>query len=93
VSWIAWWKTGRGGLAAFGAACGIVSWALGVTQNEILPGPSHWVVELAHLAVGVITIAVGGELATALSHRRVSASTSQAHQWLSAVTTGKGRNR
>ena len=37
-----------------GAACGIVSLPFGVAQAAILPGAFHWVVELAHLALGVI---------------------------------------
>jgi hypothetical protein len=76
VSWIAWRKTGRGGLPLLGAACGIVSLPFGVAQGAILPGALHWVVELAHLAVGVILIGVGSRLAAAVSHRRVSASPS-----------------
>ena len=76
VSWIAWRKTGRVGLPLLGAACGIVSLPFGVAQAAILPGAFHWVVELAHLALGVIMIGVGSRLAAAVSHPRVSASLS-----------------
>ena len=76
VSWIAWRKTGRIGLPLLGAACGIVSLPFGVAQAAILPGALHWVVELAHLALGVIMIGVGSRLAVAVSHPRVSASPS-----------------
>ena len=76
LSWIAWRKTGRGGLPHLGAACGIVSLPFGVAQAAILPGAFHWVVELAHLALGVIMIGVGSRLAVAVSHPRVSASPS-----------------
>ena len=76
VSLIAWRTTGRGGLAALGAACGIVSVPFGVLQIAILPGPFHWVVQLAHLALGAIMIGVGSRLAAAVSHPRVSASPS-----------------
>jgi hypothetical protein len=76
LSWIAWRKTGRVGLALLGAACGIVSLPFGVAQAAILPGALHWVVELAHLALGVIMIGVGSRLAVAVSHPRVSASPS-----------------
>jgi hypothetical protein len=76
VSLIAWRTTGRSGLAALGTVCGIVSVPFGVLQSVILPGPFHWVVQLAHLALGVIMIGVGGRLAIAVSHLRVSASPS-----------------
>jgi hypothetical protein len=76
VSLIAWRTTGRGGLAALGAVCGIVSVPFGVLQGAILPGPFHWVVQLTHLALGAIMIGVGGRLAAAVSHLRVSASPS-----------------
>jgi len=66
----------RSGLAAFGATWGIVSWAFGLTQGAILTGQLHWVVELAHLAAGVIAIVVGVQLATAVAHRRYSTSSS-----------------
>lgn len=76
VSWIAWMRTGRGGLAAFGAAWGIFMWALGIIQPQILLGSLHWIVELAHLLAGMIAIGVGGQLATAVSQRRLSTSAS-----------------
>lgn len=76
VSWIAWMKTGRGGLAVFGAAWGIFIWAFGIMQPQILPGSLHWIVQLAHLLAGMIAIGVGVQLATAGSLRRVSASAS-----------------
>jgi hypothetical protein len=76
VSLIAWRTTGRGGLAALGAACGIVGLPFGVLRSAILPGAFHWVVQLAHLALGVIMIGVGSRLAAAVSHPRVAASTS-----------------
>lgn len=76
VSLIAWRTTGRGGLAALGAACGIISVPFGVAQAAILPGAFHWVVQLAHLVLGAIMIGVGSRLAAAVSHPRVSASPS-----------------
>jgi len=72
VSWIAW-RNGRAGLAAFGLICGALSWILGVTQGAIAPGPYHWVVEAAHLAVGAITVVAGIRIAAAVSLRGVSA--------------------
>jgi hypothetical protein len=71
---IAWRNSAPRGLVAFAAAWGLVAWVLGITQSQILPGPLHWVVEVAHLAVGLIAIAVGGQLVGAVVHRRIAAS-------------------
>jgi hypothetical protein len=73
VAGIAWITTGRSLLAAFAAVWGIFTLAFGMVQIQILPGPLHWIVEVAHLAAGVIAIGVGTRLATAISQRRVSA--------------------
>jgi hypothetical protein len=79
---IAWRNTARGGLVAFAGAWGLVSWILGVTQLDILPGSFHWVVEVAHLATGGIAIAVGGQLASAVA--------SAAHVSSAASRIGRG---
>ena len=76
TSWVAWSTNTRRGLAALGVVCGVVAWVLGITQSVILPGPFHWVVQIAHLALGIITTAVGLRLAIAVSHRRVVSSAS-----------------
>jgi hypothetical protein len=69
-------RTGITGLVLFAAAWGLFSGVLGVRQSQILLGSFHWVVEVAHLAVGVMAIAVGGQLARAVGHRRIAPSTS-----------------
>jgi hypothetical protein len=76
VSWIAWRRTTRAGLAAFGVTWGVISWVFGITQVAIAPGPFHWIVQVVHLALGIIAILVGVVLANAVSHRRVSTSPS-----------------
>lgn len=73
VAWIAWLSAGRGALAAFGVVWGILTLAFGVVQVQIFPGPLHWIVQLAHLAVGMIAIGLGTRLAVAISQRPVSA--------------------
>jgi hypothetical protein len=62
------WKSAASShsLIAFAAAWGLITWTFGVTQGQILPGAFHWVVEVAHLAIGGIAIAVGGQLAGAV---------------------------
>jgi hypothetical protein len=73
---ITWRNAARGGLVAFATAWGLVTWILGVTQSQILPGSFHWIVEVAHLAMGVITIAIGDQLASAVAHGRIAQRTS-----------------
>src|SRR5262245_49829501 len=73
---IAWRNEARNGLARFAAAWGLVMWVFGVIHGQILPGSFHWVVQVAHLVVGGIAIAVGGLLARAVAQTRIAPSTS-----------------
>ena len=77
TSWVAWSSNTRRGLAALGVVCGVITWAVGITQSVVLPGPFHWVVQVVHLALGIITTAVGLRLANAVSHRPVVSTTSR----------------
>ena len=52
-----------GSLLALGAIWGVVLPALGLTQERILPGPAHWVIDVVHLLVGVGAIGFGEYLA------------------------------
>jgi hypothetical protein len=62
------WKSAAGSnaLIAFVPAWGLVTWIFGVTQSQILRGSFHWIVEVAHLVIGGIAIAIGGQLASAV---------------------------
>jgi hypothetical protein len=71
---IAWWKTTRHNLALFAAAWGLATLVFGMTQIQLVPGPFHWIVEVAHLAVGVVAIALGDQLAKAVTLGRAPAS-------------------
>src|SRR5262245_7252792 len=62
----AWRSSARGGLVAFAAAWGLLTWMLGVTQMRILPGSLHWIVQVVHLGVGMVAIALGNRLAKAI---------------------------
>ena len=64
---IAWWKTTRHSLALFATAWGLATLAFGMTQIQLLPGPFHWIVKVAHLGVGVVAIALGAQLANAIT--------------------------
>jgi hypothetical protein len=38
----------------------------------VVPGPLHWIVQVAHLGVGIVAIALGAQLASAISLGRAS---------------------
>jgi hypothetical protein len=59
-----------GGLVATTVLWGFLLAALGVTQKQLLAGDVHWVVEVLHLAVGVIAIGLGEALASASTKAR-----------------------
>jgi uncharacterized membrane protein YczE len=64
---IAWWTTGRHSLALFAAAWGLATLVFGMTQIQLMPGPFHWIVKVAHLGVGVVAMALGAQLAIAIT--------------------------
>src|SRR5262245_31407674 len=72
LAWIAWRRTARKGLVTFAALMGLASWVLGTTQNQILPGSLHWIVQLTHLAAGGLAIALGNPLAAVAGTRSLS---------------------
>ncbi len=43
--------------------------ALGVTQLRLLPGSDHWVIQAAHLLVGIIAMGLGHALARRIGRR------------------------
>jgi hypothetical protein len=55
------------GLVAFALLWGALVLALGLTQQRLLPGDSHWVIQVVHLIVGLIAIGQGEGLATRIS--------------------------
>ncbi len=65
------WRSGVArGLITLAAAWGIVTLAFGVTQTRMLPGSFHWIVQVAHLAVGAVAAGLGARVAKAISERR-----------------------
>jgi hypothetical protein len=47
-----------------GATWGLVEVALGLTQERLVPGDAHWVIQVVHLLFGLITIALTQILAS-----------------------------
>lgn len=63
---------------AQGLAVGVLLWSfvvpiLGMAQVRLLPGPSHWIVQSAHLLVGLIAIGLGHALAARICAARTVA--------------------
>jgi hypothetical protein len=63
------------GLVALACVWSLVTPALGVTQTRILPFNGHWIVQVAHLLVGLTAIALSQFLATATLRRMSGAPT------------------
>jgi hypothetical protein len=51
------------GLVAAGLLWGLVVPILGVTQDQLLPGPAHWTIKVLHLLLGLGAIALAEILA------------------------------
>ena len=74
-------------MVAFAVGWGIVVPVFGLTQREILPGELHWIVQLAHLAVGLVGLAVAERLARASGYQT---SPGRHSQLIGAVSTSGG---
>lgn len=58
------------GLVALAFVWGLVVPALGLTQERLLPGGAHWLIQVLHLLVGIIAIALAQILAMRIIARR-----------------------
>lgn len=61
------------GLVAFALLWGAVVPVLGLTQQRLLPGDSHWLIQVAHLLVGLFAIGLGETLAARIASNRAPA--------------------
>ena len=50
-------------LVALAVVWGLVVPALGMTQNRLLPGGLHWLIQVLHLAVGLAALGIAESLA------------------------------
>jgi hypothetical protein len=57
-------------LVALAFAWGLLVPVLGVTQERLLPGAGHWVIQVLHLVVGLLAIAQAENLARRTRRRR-----------------------
>ena len=51
------------GLAALNIFWSLVVLVLGMTQNQLLTGSAHWIIQVLHLLVGVVAIGLAESLA------------------------------
>lgn len=61
------------GLIALAGVWGLILPAFGMTQERLLAGDAHWIIEAAHLLVGVAAIGMGETLAQRIKERRAAA--------------------
>ncbi len=47
------------GLAAGAAVAGLLVLVLGMTQAGLMPGSSHWVIQVIHLLIGIAAVGLG----------------------------------
>lgn len=57
------------GLVALAFVWGFITPALGLTQTRLLPFQGHWIIQILHLLVGLIAIALAQFLARATRRR------------------------
>src|SRR5262245_31605594 len=67
---MAFWAGVNRGLAGLALIWGIVVVALGMTQNQLLPGPAHWVIQVVHLLVGLAAMGMAERLAAGIKQTR-----------------------
>ncbi|GHO60915.1 hypothetical protein [Ktedonobacter robiniae] len=70
LSLVATFTRGLRGLGAIGIVYAVLMPMLGVTQQLILIGDLHWLVETTHLAVGFGALALIGVIGERLIHRK-----------------------
>jgi hypothetical protein len=62
------------GMAAGAALIGLITLVLGLTQDSLLPGSTHWVIQVLHLLVGMAAMGSGEMIGGRLRRRRLSTS-------------------
>ena len=60
---VGFWAGVNRGRIALAIVWGVVVVALGMTQNELLPGSAHWIIQVLHLLVGLAAMGMAEGLA------------------------------
>jgi hypothetical protein len=63
------------GLAGGVAVLGLVALVLGMTQASLMPGSSHWVIQVLHLLIGMAAVGSGEAIGGRLRRMRLAAAT------------------
>jgi hypothetical protein len=61
------------GLVALAIVWGLIVLILGMTQNQLLPGSAHWVIQILHLLLGLGAIGQGEGLAARIKRAQTLA--------------------
>jgi hypothetical protein len=72
LAFLALRKKASGSLVATALVLGLITIGLGFGQTQLLVGEFHWIVQVAHLIVGLGTIVLGSILARAASRSRIA---------------------
>jgi hypothetical protein len=70
-AWLAAWARASWPLVASAVIWGPVVLVLGMTQGRILPGDFHWIIQVAHLLVGLAAMSLAERLASGVAARLV----------------------
>ncbi len=62
------------GMAAGAAVTGLIALVLGMTQDSLLPGGAHWVIQVLHLLVGMAAAGPGEMIGGRLRRKRLAPS-------------------
>jgi hypothetical protein len=63
------------GFIALAMVWGLIVPILGMTQNQLLPGALHWIIQVLHLLIGIVAMSLGNGLA-----RRIKQAQTPDHQ-------------
>jgi hypothetical protein len=66
---------GGPGLVALSVLWGLLVVALGVTQTQLLPGELHWIIQVLHLLVGLVAMALAGAMVRRIGPGRLESRT------------------
>ena len=62
------------GMAAGAAVIGLITLILGLIQDSLVPGSTHWVIQVLHLVVGIAAVGSGEMIGGRLRRQRLASS-------------------
>jgi hypothetical protein len=75
IAFLALRSGGDPGLIALSVLWGLLVVALGVIQTRLLPGELHWIIQILHLLVGLVAIALTGAMVGRIGPGRLETGT------------------